>query len=76
MNTFLKILLYIFSVFIILNFILFLFLLSISHKKSINDRINNSLDVIYMGYSFIYFAIHQLIYGKKTYQPVASSEYQ
>ena len=63
-----KILLYIFSVFIILNFIIFLVLLSKSNKKIVNDKIYNSLRVMQMGYIFIYVAFINLISGN-LYEP-------
>lgn len=68
MNKFMKILLYIFSVFIILNFIIFLVLLSKSNKKTVNDKIYNSLRVIQIGYIFIYVAFINLITGN-LYKP-------
>ena len=69
MNIFLKILLYIFSVFIIFNFILFLVLFLTSHKKTIKEKYEHSTTAMGMGYTFLLLGIIEYIQGKKPYQP-------
>ena len=54
MNIFLKILLYIFSIFIILNVILFLVLLSKSGKKTIKEKYETTVMVMMMGYTYFF----------------------
>ena len=73
MNIFLKILLYILSVFIILNFVIFLVLFLTSPKKSIKDKYGHSTMTMVMGYTFLLLGINELIYGKKPYQPDAAN---
>ena len=73
MNIFLKILLYIFSIFIILNVILFLVLLSKSGKKTIKEKYETTVMVMMMGYTYLFLGINELIHGKKPYQPSASN---
>ena len=73
MNVFLKILLYIFSIFIILNFILFLVLLSKSGKKTIKEKYEHATMTMVMGYTFLLLGINEKIKGKKPYQPVAAN---
>ena len=73
MNTFLKILLYIFSVFIIFNFLLFLFLLSKSGKKTIKEKYETTALLMVMGYTYLFLGINELIHGKKPYVPEAAN---
>tara|TARA_B100000161_G_C33480659_1_gene382394 strand:- start:267 stop:494 length:228 start_codon:yes stop_codon:yes gene_type:complete len=73
MNIFFKILLYIFSIFIILNVILFLVLLSTSGKKTIKDKYETTVLVMGMGYIYLILGINELIYGKKPYEPEAEN---
>lgn len=73
MNIFLKILLYIFSIFIILNVILFLVLLSKSGKKTIKEKYETTALIMVMGYTYLFLGINELIHGKKLYQPVAAN---
>ena len=63
-----KILLYIFSVFIILNILSFIVLLLKSNKKTVNDKIYNSLRIMQMSYILIYVAFKNLISGN-LYEP-------
>ena len=67
MNIFLKILLYIFSIFIILNIILFLVLLLKSPKKTIKEKYETTVMLMIMGYTFLFLGIDELIHGKKMY---------
>ena len=71
MNIFLKILLYIFFIFIILNIILFLVLLSKSGKKTIKEKYDTTVLLMVMGYTYLFLGINELIHGKKIYQPLS-----
>ena len=59
MNTFLKILLYIFSIFIILNVILFLYftIYFYNHTKDLNESIQKSVTMLSMIYVFLFFGV-------------------
>ena len=80
MNIFIKIILILIGIFLLFNIGLFIFLYHYAEsnsKKSLKDKIIKTFYAMGMSYSFFYFIIYQLIYGKKTtYQPVARSEYK
>ncbi len=59
MNTFLKILLYIFSIFIILNVILFLYFTIhfYNQTKDLNESIQKSVTMLSMIYVFLFFGV-------------------
>ena len=72
MNIVLKIILYFFSTILIFNILLFLFLVATSYKNN-NDSLKKTLQKNYylmvMGYTYLFLGIHELIFGRKPYQP-------
>ena len=68
MDKILKILLYIFSSILILNILLFLFLLATGYQKekSFKKNINKIFTLIIMGYTFLFLGVHELIFGKQS----------
>ena len=71
MNIILKIILYFFLGIIILNVLLFLVLLYQTYKKekSVSENVNYAITGIMMGYTYLFLGIHELIFGRKPYQP-------
>ena len=71
MNIVLKIILYFFLGIIILNVLLFLILLYKTYKKekSVSENVNYAITGIMVGWTYLYLAIHELIFGRKPYQP-------